>query len=392
MQNSGHTILYVEDDYITRTNISTVLQKVCKKVLVAEDGLEAYEQYCTNQPDIIITDIRMPKMDGIELVKKIRQINTEVPIIVMSAYSDKENLLEAIELNVSDYIIKPVTREILKQSVEKSLKKIEQYYTKAYDTLFESILILGLDFQVQYANKAFFDMSLYRDINELDLKTLRSFFPYSDIENLFQSTQEEQNILFMRKDGTKLFVKIRVRKLVLNMQEVFLVSMIDISEIVKEASKDALTGLETKYTLKHRFDNLISENNFKNYGAIFVDIDNFKVINDTLGHQFGDKVIQKISSILVQGIRKDDMIFRWGGDEFLVLLSDATIVDTLRIAEILRKRINELEFEDYSDFSCSFGVDVIKSNDTIENVISRVDKALLEAKKFSKNCVVQYGN
>jgi len=103
-------ILYVEDDDIIRTELSELLSKFFGKVYVSKDGKEALETYLHNQDDIhvILTDINMPKLSGIEVVKTIREINSKIPVIFATAHSDNEFLEEAIKLRVYEYIVKPI--------------------------------------------------------------------------------------------------------------------------------------------------------------------------------------------------------------------------------------------------------------------------------------------
>ncbi len=102
--------LYVEDDKHIRTELSALLSNFFGKVYTAEDGAKGLETYLKNQDDIdvIISDINMPKLTGIEMLKKIREVDAKVPVLFATAYSDNEFLSEAIKLKVHDYIIKPI--------------------------------------------------------------------------------------------------------------------------------------------------------------------------------------------------------------------------------------------------------------------------------------------
>ena len=119
MINSDNTILIVEDETAVRKNIVEYLKLSYEHIYEASNGLEAYEIYKSRALDLIITDIHMPKMDGLTLVEKIREEENDVPIIVVSAYSDQEKLLRAVKLRLVDYIIKPITRETLKTLMHK---------------------------------------------------------------------------------------------------------------------------------------------------------------------------------------------------------------------------------------------------------------------------------
>lgn len=103
------TVLYVEDDDMIREQALMYLNKLCKKVWVAKDGLEALEVYEDYSPDIIISDIKMPRLDGLAMTKKIRQTDKTTPVILATAFTDTSYLLKAVELQLIKYIVKPIT-------------------------------------------------------------------------------------------------------------------------------------------------------------------------------------------------------------------------------------------------------------------------------------------
>ena len=115
------TILYVEDEAGIRKRVVSTLRYYFGNVLEAADGEEGLDIYYTHRPDIILSDIEMPKESGIEMVKQIRQIDAEVPIIMVTAYSNEEYLLELINLNISHYILKPVNSSNLLEGIQKAL-------------------------------------------------------------------------------------------------------------------------------------------------------------------------------------------------------------------------------------------------------------------------------
>lgn len=106
-------VLYAEDDLVIQESITRILKLFFKEVFVANDGSEALEIYYNNQIDVIILDYVMPNFDGYQTAKLIRDLNKKIPIIITSAYTDKEKLLNAIELNLIKYIEKPILYEDL---------------------------------------------------------------------------------------------------------------------------------------------------------------------------------------------------------------------------------------------------------------------------------------
>jgi two-component system, OmpR family, response regulator VanR len=119
------TVLYVEDDNIVRKNAVEYLSRIAKEVIQAKDGKEAITLYKTYKPDIIITDINMPRLNGIDMASYIRGEDKNVQIIIATAHSDTDYLLRAVELQLVKYIIKPITKEKLIEALEKSIDLIK---------------------------------------------------------------------------------------------------------------------------------------------------------------------------------------------------------------------------------------------------------------------------
>lgn len=119
------TVLYVEDDDNVRRNAAEYLRRLCKEVLEAKDGKEALVLWKEHHPDIIITDINMPHLNGLDMARYIRSQDKETQIIVATAYTDTEYLMEAVELQLVKYLVKPITKEKLESALEQSVKYIE---------------------------------------------------------------------------------------------------------------------------------------------------------------------------------------------------------------------------------------------------------------------------
>lgn len=118
------SILYAEDEVGIRENISDSLAYYVKNVYQASNGEEAFELYIDKKPDIILSDIHMPILNGIEFVKKVREIDRNIPIVMITAHTDKEYLLEAVELRMEKYIVKPIELEVLLEILKKCLETI----------------------------------------------------------------------------------------------------------------------------------------------------------------------------------------------------------------------------------------------------------------------------
>lgn len=166
LKNSS--ILLAEDEDALRESFKKVLLLYVDKVYDACNGEEAYSIYTKNNPDIIITDVKMPKMNGLELIKEVRKSNQNIPIIVTSAYADQDLLLESIKLSLVEYIIKPIKESVLdglledcaKVLIKKSDGRVQLSETCFYD--YENKVFTCKDFNTVLTSKEveFFEMLL----------------------------------------------------------------------------------------------------------------------------------------------------------------------------------------------------------------------------------------
>jgi len=122
---SNFSLLYAEDEEGIRNNIQEILQYLFKDLYLAKNGEEAYKIYSEKKPDLIITDIKMPKMNGIELIRKIRKHDSKVRIVIVSAHTDLEYMMNAVELHLVKYIIKPITEGKLVEALDAFVDSFE---------------------------------------------------------------------------------------------------------------------------------------------------------------------------------------------------------------------------------------------------------------------------
>ncbi len=167
----------------------------------------------------------------------------------------------------------------------------------------------------------------------------------------------------------------------------------DIKEKNKELEKLATTDKLTKLYNRRKIEELLefelnrSERFNHSFGLAIVDIDNFKEVNDTYGHQTGDKVLEEVANILSTNRRKTDFIGRYGGEEFIIICPESNLEGVLNLMENLRKKISEYSFYKVKNKTASFGVTISQEKDTIESLLKRADIALYSAKNSGRNKV-----
>lgn len=155
---------------------------------------------------------------------------------------------------------------------------------------------------------------------------------------------------------------------------------------------DRLTGLNNRVKLDEvlRCREALYNRYKQQYGVILLDIDHFKMINDSYGHLTGDMILKEISSLLKSHLRKTDTIGRWGGEEFLIICPETNRESTGKIAEKLRKEIDIYNFPEGHKITASFGVSAHKEKDDVIQLLKRADEALYEAKNTGRNQVISF--
>ena len=160
-------------------------------------------------------------------------------------------------------------------------------------------------------------------------------------------------------------------------------------EVEKLSNTDQLTGLNNRHYFVKAFER--ERRRYERYGDLFTlimfDLDHFKLVNDHYGHDIGDEVLKKTAYLTRICFRDVDIIARWGGEEFIVLISDTDLEEGLKVAERLRETIDIYDFDTIGHKTISLGVAEIAHRDTMEMVIKRADEALYEAKSSGRNKV-----
>jgi DNA-binding response OmpR family regulator len=193
-------VLYVEDDEVARENGMEYLENFFEQIYEASDAIIALQLYEKYQPDIIITDIQMPKLNGLEFVKRIRQKDKKTQIIIITAFCDKDYLLSAIELGLVKYLVKPVREKEFEEalflcvdSLENNQSNIIQLDSNTSFDIFNKNLVVN-DEIVKLRTKELAFL-------ELLLKNKNRYVSYSEIENFVWDDG------VMTKDALKTLVK-----------------------------------------------------------------------------------------------------------------------------------------------------------------------------------------
>ncbi len=159
------------------------------------------------------------------------------------------------------------------------------------------------------------------------------------------------------------------------------------------ASHDELTDLPNRREMERMLGTSMNRYHLsgESFSVVVSNIDNYKNVNDRFGHQFGDQLLAAVSKALHRGLRSDDILSRWDGDEFLVLLRGQNIEAARQVAERLRRNVSNLNMKfdgDKVDVTMSFGVAFVEGHETVGELISAADRGLYQAKNMGRNMVV----
>jgi diguanylate cyclase (GGDEF)-like protein len=421
-------VLYVEDEAEVRDRFERFLTRIVKKVVTACDGFEGYEQFRLHSPDIIVTDIQMPRVTGLEMAKKIRESNSEVPIIITTAYNESEFLVEALNNKVDYFIFKPIDCDVLGNYVQKLADTVrlrkellkEHSLIKNILDFQKNMVILIDDDEVIEANKAFLDF-----FGSVDLKHFKErFYPiekhFAVVEdNDFITSKDSQNWLTnlsAKKDsqakvklfdqhGEEFIFLVDSVRITDEEDETYVISFTNITDFETRSKMlehlsytDALTGIMNRQKFNDVYEVELDRTKRSAQPMCFIilDIDNFKNVNDTLGHDAGDTVLVSLAKIISGRIRKTDYFARWGGEEFVILLTYTNANESVKLCENLRiaveKHLHECLNAEQKEIlpgniTCSFGLTSFVQGDTKETLLKRADDALYTAKRNGKNRV-----
>ena len=281
----SQTVLFVEDEEVAREILAKVLSKMFKNVITASNGLEAYEKFeraslSSDKIDLIISDINMPIVNGLDMLENIRKIDNFVPAIFVTARSETSNILRAIDLNVTNYIIKPIQTDVLLKKIadacekkfisnELNEKKEElENYLEAVDTV-ASIFKMNDDGKILFANKSLLEISEYskEEVENLNFSELiHPDVSKESIEKTWEIIRKNEiwngNTKFISKNKEVFYLKNTVFKVVKDSKAEYITigfSTTKESLEKREFQKKVLKSIQEFNKKEHSYKKLIEE-------------------------------------------------------------------------------------------------------------------------------------
>lgn len=363
--------------------------------------------------DLVLSDA----MNG-EIVDYV--ISKNIPTIALTGSLNNKLKEEIMKKNIIDYISKGTDKDDINYSIFLAEKLLFFKGKKALiidDSKFDSCLmrdyLLSLMFNVNIVGDANIAMEFLEKNQDTKLILLDYDMPgmtglqlirvirnkYNENIGIIAVTGKHSNELqygFLKYGAddyiTKPFTKDRFNAIIVNnfrrIQQLDQIK--SYVRLVEEMSiTDHLTRCYNRFYLDSTLEVYIEKYVRYNrpFSILIIDIDHFKLVNDTFGHQAGDKVLIQFVNLIKTNIRKIDILGRWGGEEFLIICPETNLSDTVKLAEKLVKCIENGVFDNNLKITCSIGVAEYKMNEVRESVVKRADDALYIAKDSGRNKV-----
>ncbi|MFV2056271.1 MAG: EAL domain-containing protein [Thiohalomonadales bacterium] len=415
------SLLLVDDDEVDRLTIRRSLEKSgvdfeLQDAATLSAGIEAVK---TRSFECIIVDYRLPDGDGLLLLKMIKSLAIDTPVIALSGYGDEQLVVEMMRAGAADYvskdylksnaIIKSVNTVIRVHKAEQERKLAEQkvkesneFINNILESISDAFLAVNQDGEITYINKQ----------AEMVLKEKREFFignkitdrlPKSEawFHECIQETFDNNIPLHIEKYYSPLHSWLELN--FYPAQDCVSIYFRDITARKNTeklldylAKHDELTRLSNRFSFKKTLEVSIESaaDNGDIIGLIYIDLDRFKLINDTLGHSAGDELLQSVSIVLRNSVKQKDTVARMGGDEFVILLTDLKHKnDAVSVARGIHKALLKPHRICGRDMviTSSLGVSVFPNDaHCAEDLINNADKAMYQVKRKGKNSVLSY--
>ena len=381
---SGDTLL-VNSDYIlnwTPIGKDMVVTKSKENILYELDGMPIFEVY--------------EKYLGNTVIEDFPHFSLEFPLIIKkdNVYVARDSLMRTDDnaiMYAGNFEVGDTVRFSF-GNIEDITDEIYEYFDKFKKLPAESVFIYSCS-----TRKSLMGDRLEDEMNILEsLAPTAGFFTYGEFfhtSNIAELLNVTTTFLALSESPT---VKNRTLKITppkeFDSVKKVLTHLIKVAteELEHISTHDPLTAIYNRSEYIKRLSLKIksAERYDEHFGLILLDIDHFKLVNDNYGHVVGDKVLQKLAKTLLNNVREDDLVARWGGEEFIIIVNYATAKILEKLTKKLQKKIAEVDFNPMHKLTVSFGLSVYIEGDTEESLFKRVDDALYAAKNSGRDCYI----
>jgi len=436
LSNGAKNIFVVDDDPAIRTILGSRLEEAGYKVTLC-DGDDLVDKMERNPFDLLITDIRMPEASGVAALEYVKSNHQTAQVILLTGANEIDTAINVMKNGAFDYLEKPITQEHLLSSVQRALAhheilernlhlerenqgylaRLGRHATEREEALrmaekiiaraFEGIIVTDTNGIVKFVNPAFTTITGLTAQESIghrpDILRTDKQGPdfYAKLWATLVSTGHwEGEIWNRKKDGSVYPLSVSISSIRDSDKRVT-----NYASFIKDISKrkkyekemhfrvnyDRLTRLPNRSFFKERLTHAISraKRESQTMAALFLDIDNFKNVNDTYGHSVGDLLLKEASARLMETLRESDTVSRLGDDEFAILLEE--VANEFEVKDVVCRLIDNMNkpylLDEYEIFvSVSVGITLFPDEgDSADAVMKSADIAITHAKKKGKN-------
>lgn len=428
------TILIVEDESIVAQDLQEILEELGYSAPeIADSGKLAIEKAARLNPSLILMDIRLiGTMDGIDAAEIIQE-KYDIPVVYLTAHSDVNTIERAKHTCPFGYILKPFQEKELyttieialyKHQTQKQLKERAHWLTAILESIGDGVITTDTENNITFINSTAENITgwsfpeavgkklseVLRLIYEKDRQVVN--IPVQQIRQTGETITLLEQIVLIKKNGQELPIEDSIAPIYGQSNNSDLEQSINdnflgivyvlrdvtqqklmLKQLHRQAFYDDLTNLANRAWLRERLTDAIARikrNPDYLFAVLLLDLDRFKTINDTLGHEFGDRLLIAVASRLRESVRPMDTVARLGGDEFVILLesihnANEVVNVTQRIHENLSQPVN-IENEKLLA-NASIGI-VLSSTayEEVDEIIRDADIAMYRAKAKGRNC------
>jgi len=445
------TILLVEDDRFFRDMFTNLLQAEGYQVETASCGNDGLEMLAKGQYSLVITDLVMPDISGLEILSRVRESHPTVDVIMVTGNANLESAILALKRGARDYLIKPVDPDEFKHSVSQCIQQrrlldendelrnmLSLFRTSQaiagcldrehlYHLLVEAIAreaaigsALGflmtegsLDLKVSKGISAESGRSLSEEINallatstvaefsiqQLHLSSLYRSEGYTDafLIPVYSNSAMFGMVVLLNDPGCALPDIAKYRKNILFLVEQSLRAFENAETFSK--AKDLLFIDDVSGLYNHRYLDIALEREMKrveryasHLAVLFIDVDSFKLVNDIHGHIVGSKVLAEFGALIKKSVRDVDIVIRYGGDEYTAILVETTCASAELVADRIRRQVEAYHFAGSEGrtirLTCSIGYACCPDDTASKDVLLEMaDRAMYVGKTSGKNCI-----
>jgi len=420
-QKPAKTILLIENDPEEARLVHEMLNDSisCVFELTHVESVGDAERYlAVRSVDILLMDLGLADLPGLEAVRRVRAAEPRVAIVLLSSADDEEIAVQAVQEGAQDYLIKGQIepRELMRVLLNSAARKMfedllfveKERAQVTLDCIGDAVICTDTSGNITFLNPVAERMTgwLLKDaagrtmsetLRIVDATTRKSILdPMAKATSQNRAGKLPSNCVLIRRDGYEVFIEDSVAPIhnregqvtgaVIVFRDVSATRILE-EKLTHSAEHDFLTGLPNRMLLNDRVNQAIAlaRRNNGRAAVLFLDLDGFKNINDSLGHLIGDKLLQSVAKRLLECVRAPDTVSRLGGDEFVVLIQEIQRPeDAGTAAGRLLKAVADVHLIDQHEIhiTTSIGVSVYPSEaKNAVGLINNADTAMYHAKK-----------